>query len=118
MLSKYNKNNPKYTFKQLNKDTPFKELSELFKEYGNGQFFTVRGLYINTKSIYGDNPTIVLDNAFVNLPKHLLDTVKEMRQDEELTTAINNGKIGFQIYEYTQENYNKKCYSVTWVEVE
>lgn len=106
---------PQYTFKQLNKDTPFIELSELYKH--GDKVFIVRGLYINTKGVYGDNPTVVLDKYFVNLPKHLLNTVKEMRQDNEVTEGINNGKVGFKIYEYTQESYRRKCYSVIWVEI-
>ncbi len=71
-------------------------------------------MYINTKSRYGDAPVVVTDECVVNLPSFLLDTVKEMIADDELTTAINSGMFGFKIYEY--EGNNGYGLSVNWLD--
>lgn len=91
--------------------TPFKKLKDLTV----GQVYAVRALYINTKGKFGDEPTAVIDTAVVNLPQHLLDTVKAMIDDGEAVAAINNGQVGFKSYEY--DGKNGHGYSVEWVDL-
>lgn len=113
--SKYNKEQ-KFNFRTPD-DFKFTTLDELFTNYGGERIYPVKALYINTKSVYGNHPVVVTDSALVDVPKHLLDTVKEMIDDDEAVNAINNGKVGFTIYTYIDKKYHKTCYSIKWVDM-
>lgn len=111
-VSKFNKGS-RYDF-QIPKDFKFVSLHDLFNDNGKDFIYGVKGLYINRKSKYGDAPVVVTTNELVDLPKHLLDTVQEMRADKDVTDAINNDHVGFQIYTYEKDG--RVCYSVNWVD--
>lgn len=95
----------------------FTTLDELFTNNGVDRVYPVKALYINTKSKYGEHPVIVTDSALVDVPKHLVDTVKEMISDEECVDAINNSHVGFTIYSYIDKRYKRTCYSINWVDM-
>lgn len=89
------------------------------KDLGSGkQVYIVRNLYINTKGKYGDAPIALINDCdlLVNLPEHLTETVREMRNDDELASAVNNGLFGFSVYEY--DGKNGHGFSVNWEDVE
>lgn len=91
---------------------------ELYKANGENHVYLVKALYINRKSQYGDAPVIVTDECMVNAPSHLLDTVNDMLQDEELIEAVNNDLFGFKIYQYNTNKAKGTYYSVKWVDIE
>ena len=119
--SKYN-HNGSYKY-HAPKETEYINLRDMFKRDGKEATHTVKALYINTKSKYGDAPVAVTitENKdkqqidLVNLPSFMLSTVKDMIQDDELTEAIDNGEFGFTIYEY--EGKNGYGFSAEWVDV-
>lgn len=116
---KYNKNFAKFDFRPA-EDFEFKSLKDLYNGAKGKNTYLVLGMYINHKSMYGDAPVIVSEDFFINLPKHLLDTVKEMLEDSELVTAINKREFGIEVYEYETYEYEtngKTCYSVNWVDM-
>ena len=115
-ITKFNKKVAKFDFK-AGKDFEYKSLKELYSEYGKGTIYQVKALYINTSGIYGEQPLIVTDKEYVNIPTHLLETVKEIREDEDIVSDINNGNVGFEIYEYDSNRNNRKGYSINWVEL-
>lgn len=115
-VAKFNADVAKFVFEPSDYFT-FKTLEELYKENGKDKVYTVRGMYINTKGIYGENPVIVCDDCYVSLPKHLTPAVKEIRGDKQLVEDVNNGKVGFEIYEYFQPTYKKTCYSINWLDI-
>lgn len=90
-------------------------LEELFNQ--NRKEHTVLALYLNTKGKFGTTPTILTGDCFINLPQHLTDTISEMIHDSEVIEAVNNGNLGIEIYEYFSTKYNKKCYSINWVDL-
>ena len=111
--TKYNKG-IKFTFKTAD-DVQYVSLEELYKQNPE-QIHDVKALYINTKSRFGDAPCVAVDPVIiVNLPKHLLETVKEMISDNECVDAINNNEVKFKIYSYNDSTFNKTCYSVEWL---
>lgn len=120
--SKYN-HNGSYKY-HAPKEANYINLRDMFKRDGKEATHTVKALYINTKSKFGDAPVAVTiteekDNQqvdLVNLPSFMLSTVKDMIQDDELTEAIDNGEFGFTIYEY--EGKNGYGFSAEWVDVE
>lgn len=90
-------------------------LSDLFEGNGDKATYPVEALFINTKSKFGNAPVIVSGGYLVNAPSHLTETVTEMRGNSELTDLINAGKVGFTVYEYTNQ-YGKR-YSLNWCEL-
>ena len=115
-IARFNNEVVKFEF-EPSKDFTFKTLEELYKKNGKDEVYTVKGMFINTKGLYGDNPIVVCSEYFVSLPHHLVDVVKEIRQDKQLVNDINGGKVGFEIYEYVQTKYNHKCYSINWLDI-
>ena len=81
------------------KDRGFKKLTEL--ELNTK--YTILAIFINTKGKLGDQGILITDDHQVNMPLHLTDLAKELRQDEEVIEAINNRELAFDIYEYTND---------------
>lgn len=110
---------------QYNKSSLFTYDSEVEREYtnledlytGNGSdaVYTVEALFINEKSKFGHAPVIVSGGYLVNAPSHLLDTVVAMRSDTDFVSLVNDRKVGFKIYSYTNQ-YGVR-YSVEWVQI-
>ena len=111
--TKFNKGS-KFTFKTVD-DPQYVSLEVLYNEDPE-QIHDVKALYINTKSRFGDAPCVAIDPVIiVNLPSHLLETVKEMINNDECVDAINNNEVKFKIYSYKDKTFNKTCYSVEWL---
>ena len=98
------------------KDVPFTTLESLYKTNGEGVVYPLHSLYINRKSQYGDSPVAITDGFFVNLPRHMLDTVLNMMQDEEFISAVNSGHVSFTVRPYTMKGQSKQLYSVNWLD--
>ena len=114
VLAKYQENNlPRFEFDN-NKVREFINLQHLDERFPK-QTFVIHAMFINKKSRHGDSPVLILDDYSVNLPQHLTDTVKAMIQDVELVTAVNQRKIGFNIYTY--RNTYGVGFSINWVEL-
>lgn len=115
VAEKYNKGNV-FTFKETD-GFVYKSLEDLYNSHGEETIFSLRAVFINTKSKYGDSPVAVTSDCFVNLPTHLLETVKEMLVDDEFINAVNDGKVGFTVYEYQSNHRQKPCYSVRFIDL-
>lgn len=102
---------------ELTDDHTFISLKELFEKDGETAIYKVRGVYINTKGNYGDEAVAITDEYLVNLPKHLVETVKEIMLDDEAVEEINTGKFGFVITSYIPKNDVTVRYSVKWVNI-
>lgn len=113
ILDKYNKK-PVFNY-DVTRKRDYTNLRELFDTFGEDKKYVVHALFINKKSRFGDAPIIVTDRFMVNAPKHLLETVEEMMNDQELVDLVNERKVGFKIYEY-QGRYGNG-YSVKWIEL-
>lgn len=100
------------------KERKYVDLKDLFKENGKDHVYRILGLYVNEYK-FGEQGSAVLDDVQVNLPKHLVPVIKEIREDEKLVQDINDCKVGFSIYEYQPKNYpNMLAYSIRWEEIE
>lgn len=82
------------------KERDFKKLADLQENTK----YTILAVFINTKGKFGDQGLFVTDDFQVNLPPHLLDLAKDLRQDDEIIDAINNRQLAFEIYEYNGKN--------------
>lgn len=92
----------------------FTDLKDLYKFFKEDEVYPVRAMFINTKGKFGDAPVVYTDKYIVNAPQHMTDTVREMMKDDELVDLVNDDKVGFTIYEYT--NSYGKNYGLEWVE--
>lgn len=81
------------------KDRDFKKLTELEL----GKKYTILAIFINTKGKLGHQGILITEDYQVNMPLHLTDLAKELRQDEEVIEAVNNRELAFEIYEYTND---------------
>lgn len=88
---------------------------DLAQEKGLDHVYKVNAIYINRKGKYGDEPVIITDECIVNAPSHLVDTVKNILTDENSVKLINDGKVGFKLYEY--ENKKGVQHGLTWVDL-
>lgn len=102
------------------KDFKFHTLKELYETDGGKTIFGVDGLYVNSKSKYGDHPVIIniTDNMLVDLPQHMTEEVKEILKSSEDIEAIKSGKVGFHIETYKDKKFGRECYGIKWNDVE
>lgn len=115
MMNRFNSNR-RFTFEATD-DMPYMSLQDLFLKNGPDTVYPLRALYINSKSKYGAAPVAITDEAFVNLPKHLLSAVETMINDRDVVQYINDGNAGFIITQYVPRNYpDKVAYSVEWID--
>ena len=112
--SKFNKPSVSFNY-EIPESHNFAKPSELYSEHGSDYTYTVRSMYINTKGKFGAEPVIITDECLMNAPKHVLDAVQTMLTDETAIELINSGKIGFKLYEYSNQ-YGKQ-YSITWLDI-
>lgn len=106
--------------KKFNIDTTgfeYVSLEELYHTHGAEMVYPLTAVYINRKSAYGDAPVFATNDYFVNVPAHMLDTVEEILADEVAIEDINNSSVGFVIYTYHSDRYNRDCYGVNFVDM-
>ena len=109
MFNELNSNNRKW--KVDGKDFPFVKL----KEIGEGEEFTIFGLYINKKGKYKAHPVAISYDVKIDLPEHLTEKVEKILASDEMCEAIENGKCGAEIYKY--EAQGKECFSINFKDV-
>lgn len=114
LLNKYgNGNNPKFDYDNERK-RQFIKLNELEMD----KPYTIHAMFINTKGNFGDQGVIITEDYNVNLPMHLTDLIKEMRQDSDVIDAINERQLAFKPYSFVSKKYNRESYSFDLVQSE
>lgn len=115
-ISKMNKGQRLFTF-EMPEGAEFKSLKDLYTENGADYTYILTGCYINTKGKFGDQPVLMTPYFFVNAPSHLVDTVKDIMEDDETVQQINDGDAGFVIETYKDKLHGNLCYSVRFVDL-
>ena len=114
LMSKFNNTN---VFGIDTSDYKYTNLTTLFNTDPDAKH-KVLGLFVNTKGKYGAEPNAIIENnLIVSLPRHLLETVNELLDDDRYIDYIKAGHVGFTIYQYHSSKYNKDAYSVTWLDL-
>lgn len=111
---KYNNNSVENLFNIDTTGYDYKKLSDL----DVNDIYTLKGMFISSKSKFGSSPVAVLDGFYVNLPSHLLETTADILKDDEAIEEINNNKVGIQVYKYYSTTYKKECYSIKFIDIE
>ena len=103
-------------FNTTSDDKEFTSLEALYATNGE-EPITVRGFFINKKAKYGAQAVAILDDALVSLPKHVLEKVEQIIEDDAMVDAINSGECGITIRPYYSEKYEKDCFGVNFVDM-
>ena len=117
IANKYNKGGVAFTAKPA-EGTGYCKLRDLAASRSPETVYTISALYLNDKGKFGTEAVAYITapfTALVNLPAHLVDTVSEIRRDPEAVKAINEGHLGFTVYEYTGNNGTG--YSINFVDL-
>lgn len=119
IASKYNKGGVAFTAKPA-EGTGYCKLRDLANSDGWSPsiMYKIGALYLNDKGKFGTEAVAYITEPFaalVNLPAHMVDTISDMRKDAEAVKAINEGKLGFTVYEYTGNNGTG--YSINFVDL-
>ncbi|WNM64244.1 single-stranded DNA binding protein [Staphylococcus phage vB_SA_STAP152] len=114
ILSRHQNTLARFEFEK--KEREFIKLSELVEKYGMKKEYIVRALFTNKESKFGEQGVIVTDDYNVNLPNHLTELIKDMRQDEDVVNIINAGEVQFTIYEYENKK-GQTSYSINFGQV-
>ena len=117
-----------FTFNSLNKTNVFAfhpdetaqyiKLKDLLQANGGDldAVYTVRALYLNNKSRYGEQCVAALDDVLVNLPAHKVDDVKAIIASPEAVEQINAGHCGIKIRAYVDSNGINR-YTIDWADI-
>lgn len=108
IASRYNKAKYEYTVPEGAEYIKLCDLNET-------RTYTVRAMFINEKGNYGPHGVVATAEGLIDMPQHLTGDIKAMRADDELTEAINRGKVGFKPYTYEKEG--KRYYSINWLDM-
>ena len=57
------------------------------------------------------------ESFLVNAPSHMLETVKDILNDNEAVASINQNKVGFTIYAYKSEKFNVDTFGINFVDL-
>lgn len=98
----------------------FMKPEEAFKANGADYAYCLNGMYINKKSNYGEHGVLIdcAHELLIDAPAHLNEEIKNILKDVEDVADIKAGKVGFQIYTYTDDKYKKECYGIRWIDLQ
>lgn len=108
-VRKFNINSDNFTYESL---------KDLYNNNGKDHVYPLTAIYINRKTKFEPAPVFATDKFFVNIPSHMLDVCEQILSNENAIEAINNGEVGFSIYPYKNNRFNKDCFGVNFVDVE
>ena len=114
IASRFNKGN-KFNFNT--EGLEFSTLKEQFEKNGADKVYTLKSIFINTKSKYGHHPIFATDSFLVGCPQHMLETANEILTDVEAIDDINNNKVGFTIYQYKAEKFDTDAFGIKFVDL-
>lgn len=83
------------------------------RELDSSHVYRVYG-YFSSVGMYGKQYSLILEHAFLNLPKHMTDTMDALTANDD--ADIIAGKVGIKKRSYTSKN-GKDCASVEWVDM-
>lgn len=111
-LNRGHANNP---FKVDSSKFDFINLESLYNKDGENTRYKVLGVYINKKGKFGPVPIAIIDGFKVNLPKHLLDDIQLILDNDDMIQSIIDGKLGFEIEPY--QNARGHFYTIRWIDL-
>ena len=112
---RFNTPTASFTFEMEGKDLPFCDLRSLAEANGVDAVYQLQMIYINKGGKFGDAPCLVTSHNIINAPSHMLANCKEILLDQASVTMINDGYVGFKLYEYVNKFGTQ--YAIEWVDI-
>ena len=107
------------TFTVNSDDFPFVTLKEVAEENGIDKILKVQGAFTFEGKKKKLRPVLIADGHKINLPDYMLKDIQKLLSKDEYIEAVNQGKCGFKITTYEDEQYgNGTCYSGQFVDYE
>lgn len=113
IASKYNRGK-KFNF-EIPKEFSYASLADLYNNNGEDYVYTVKAIYKNRKSKFGESYVVVTTHELVNVPKHVNETCMAILLDMNAVDAINNDVFGFKIRMYEYNGITR--YTLYWVDM-
>lgn len=97
-------------------DFKFLKMEEVLNAFGAKQ--KIDGLFTTTGK-YGEQGVLILADrkVLMNTPSHMVDTFKEILQDDEAIQQIKDGLVGVEIYSYKSKQFGRTCYSINFIDL-
>ena len=86
------------------------------KDLDPTKIYEIKGFWINEKTEFGPAATMICDGFGVNLPDHLLQTVRDILADPDQIEAVNAGTAGFRVRQ-AENRKGQKFLSVEWMDL-
>ena len=84
---------------------------------GYPNYFVVKGMFITKSGKFGPRGIIVSEAFNIQVPKHLNADISDILSNYDMIDAINEGKCGAKVYQYTDKNGVKRN-SIRFVDIE
>lgn len=115
MFTSLNRNTNNKLFDVTIENPQYRKLSDFV-----GMKLRVDGMYINTKSKFGDEPIFIVftgdSHYFVHLPKSHLETIKTITSNSEMVAGVNNHECYIEVVSYHSKRFDKVCNDIVFIE--
>lgn len=80
--------------------------------------FVIHGVFITHDNGYGEGAVLIADKCFVNAPKNFVPTAKEILNDDNAVSEINEHGTKVFIEKYYSKKYHRDGYSIVFCDDE
>lgn len=117
MFNEMNKGNIEFNYQPKFKDIflSTKSFYVVTNDVDNESLYQVHGFFFFDTQ-YGESGALILDNCNVYIPKHLVDTFKEIKKDPKAVQAVKDGMLGITLHTY--KSHGKDCVGLNLVDIE
>lgn len=113
-FNKFNKKkNPTWNYDTT--DFEYVKTSDVYAKIGDKPF-NVHGVFVTPDNGYGEGAVLIADKCFVNAPKNFVSTVKEILNDDNAVSEINEHGVQVFIEKYYSKKYHRDGYSIVFCE--
>lgn len=88
--------------------TDFEFVNRKDMRHDDGHIYNVHGFFFHNKSKFGESGVVILDKAYVDLPAHMNDGIKNLLTIPKFIEDVKADKIGLKVYRYDTET-RKNC---------
>ena len=95
-------------------ENEFKGYAKL-SDYSIGSVLPVFGFFISHSGRFGESPIAIMKDRYLNLPKHRIEIIEKISQDDEAVADINAGKVALRVITYDKNG--KTYYDFEFVDI-
>lgn len=117
MFGEMNKGNIEFSYQPQFKDIflSTKSFYIVTNDSDNEALYQVHGFFFFDTQ-YGESGALILDKCNVYIPKHLIDTFKDIKKNPQAVQAVKDGKLGITLHTY--KSHGKDCVGLNLVDID